>query len=171
MRDQQLSPHVSFFQLTATSHADLQAANREATREEVLKLAECANLLETCKIILGCDIDIHSGRRNKELNDRVGSSDRSQHLKCEAADFSPAGPDTIETIHEAFDKLVAAARAGKIKFGQLIEESSEGGREGRKVWLHISLGAPYRQAARCGECLHITVRDGKPLTEMIAKIG
>lgn len=170
MKDQQLSPHVSLFQLTQTSHADLQAANREVTREELLKLAECANLAEMLRIVLGCDLDIHSGRRNKALNDRVGSSDRSQHLKCEAFDFSPAGPDTLESIHEAFDKLVAAAKTGKFRFGQLIEESSEGGREGRKFWLHASLGAPYRAKERCGELLHITVRDGKPLTELIGRI-
>lgn len=171
MKDQQLSPHVSLYDLTRTDHEDLQAQNREVSRAELLKLAECANLLETFRIVLGCDLDIHSGRRCKALNDLVGSTDRSQHLKCEAFDFSPAGPDTLESIHAAFDKLIAAAKLGKFKFGQLIEESSESGREGRKFWLHGSLGAPYRDKARCGECLHITVRDGKPLTELIAKIS
>src|SRR3990167_4632866 len=133
MNDRQLSPHFSVYQLTRTDHVDLQTENRHTTDEEEKKLGEVANLLETCRIVLGCDLDVHSGRRYLELNKRVGGSDRSQHLKCEAADFSPAGPDTEESVND--------------------------GREGRKFWVHISLGAPYRNATRCGEVASMT--DGK----------
>lgn len=166
--DKNLSPHFSLFQLTRTDHADLQEENRHVTQEEESKLCELANLLETCHVILGCDLDIHSGRRFLTLNKRVGGSERSQHLKCEAADFSPAGPDTEESVQDAWQKLATAARAGKIKFGQLIFESAAAGREGgRKVWIHISLGAPYRVKERCGEVL--TMKDGKFV--MISKIA
>lgn len=166
--DKQLTPHFTLFALTRTDHADLQAENRHVTTEEERKLTEVATLLETCQVILGCDLDVHSGRRYLELNKRVGGSDRSQHLKCEAADFSPAGADTEASITDAWQKLVTAARAGKFKFGQLIVESAASGREGgRKFWIHISLGAPYRAKERCGEVL--SMKDGKFTS--IAKLG
>lgn len=157
--DKQLTPHFTLYDLTRTDHADLQAENRHVTHDEELKLLEVAQLLEQCRTILGCDIEVHSARRYLALNKRVGGSERSQHLKCEAADFSPLGPDDEKTIHAAFEKLVAAAWAGKLKFGQLIVESAAGRDGGRKVWIHISLGAPYRDPARCGEML--MMKDGK----------
>lgn len=166
MTDRHLSPHFTIFQLTRTDHTDLQEENRHLTREEELKLAEVANLLEACHVVLGCDLDVHSGRRYLELNKRVGGSDRSQHLKCEAADFSPAGPDSEATVTDAWQKLATAARAGKLKFGQLIVESAAGRDGGRSVWIHISLGAPWRDIARCGEVM--SMKDGR--FQLIAKI-
>ncbi len=166
MTDRKLSPHFSLFQLTQTSHADLQEDNRNVTNEEELKLCEVANLLEAARSILGCDLDVHSGRRFLKLNQRVGGTIRSQHLRCEAVDFSPEGPDTEESIKAAVNKIVAAARSGRIHFGQLICESDARGREGRVYWIHISLGAPWRDKSRCGEVLGIV--DGK--TTLIDKV-
>ena len=167
MMDRALSPHFTLFDLTKTGHADLQEENRVITQEEELKLGELANLLETARAVLGCDLDVHSGRRAFRLNQRVGGSPKSQHLKCEAADISPAGPDTEDTITAAWQKLATAARAGAIKFGQLILEGQGAGREGRKWWVHLSLGAPHRPKERCGEVL--TVIDGK--TTLISHIS
>jgi hypothetical protein len=167
MNDKKLSPHFSLFDLTRTDQSDLLAENRNVTQAEEVKLTEVANLLETCQVILGCDLDVHSGRRFLKLNKRVGGSERSQHLKCEAVDFSPAGPDTEESIVNAWQKIATAARAGRIKFGQLIVESQAGRDGGRKFWIHISLGAPYRIAERCGEVL--TMKDG--VYAMISKIS
>lgn len=158
--DKQFSPHFTLYQLTRTDHTDLQAENRHVTSEEEFKLAQVANLLELCQIVLGCDLDVHSARRFLDLNKRVGGSDRSQHMKCEAADFSPIGPDTEESMADAWQKLCTAARAGRFKFGQLIFEQSTTGREAaRKFWIHISLGDPYRVKERCGEIL--TMKDGR----------
>ncbi len=158
MNDKQLSPHFSLFQLTRTDQTDLQETNRNVTQDEELKLGALANLLETCRSILGGDLDVHSGRRYLELNKRVGGSDRSQHLKCEAADFSMQGVYTESSVTDSWQKLASAARAGKINFGQLIVENQMG-REGRNFWVHISLGAPYRSKERCGEVL--SMKDGK----------
>ena len=166
MNDRQLSPHFSLFDLTRTDHADLQEENRHVTQDEELKLCALADLLETCRAILGCDLDVHSGRRYLELNKRVGGSDRSQHLKCEAADFTPQGPADEAGVTDAWQKIITAARAGKVKFGQLIVESDSRGREGRVFWVHVSLGAPYRVKERCGEVL--SMKDGR--YSMIAKL-
>lgn len=168
--DKRLTPHCTLFDLTGTSHKDLLEENRQVTPEEEAKLLEVAELLEVAQVILGCDLDKHSGRRSPALNKRVGGAEGSQHLLCEAADFSPAGPDTVATVRAAFDKLVAAAKAGRIKFGQLIVESQDRGREGRVFWLHIST-ATYRDPKRCGECLSIEIaKDGTKKTVMVAKI-
>lgn len=153
MDDIQLTKNFSLNQLTRTDHADLQEENRHVTDDEAAKLVVVAMLLEKCREILGCELDVHSGRRYIELNKRVGGSERSQHMKCEAADFSPAGPDTEATITDAWQKLATAARAGKLKFGQLIAESAAGRDGGRNHWVHISLGAPFRVPERCGEVL------------------
>ena len=166
LQDEPLTGHFSLFQLTRTDHRDLQEENRHVTAEEKAKLVEVAKLLELCQAALGCNIEVHSGRRYLALNKRVGGSERSQHLKCEAVDFSPNGVDTESTINIAFDKLVAAAKAGSFKFGQLIVESDGRGRESRSVWIHISLGAPWRDVARCGEVLRM--KDGK--FEVVEKI-
>lgn len=158
--DKKLSEHFTLYQLTRTDHSDLQEENRHVTAAEEAKLVLLAGLLEACREILGCELDIHSGRRYLELNKRVGGSDRSQHLKCEAADFSPAGPDSEDSVMNAWQKLATAARQKKLKFGQLIMESAVQGREGqRKFWIHISLGAPHRDITRCGEVLFM--KDGK----------
>ena len=166
-KDRKLSPHFSLFQLTVTNHADLQEENRHVTTEEETKLTEVANLLEAVRRAVGGDLDVHSGRRYLELNKRVGGTERSQHLKCEAADFSPAGPDTEESVVNAWQKVATAARAGQLAFGQLIVESAGTvGREGRKLWIHISLGHPWRPKDRCGQVL--TMKDGK--YELVSQI-
>mgnify|MGYP001591667215 CR=1 FL=1 len=165
--DRHLTDNFTLFQLTRTDHADLQEENRHITAEEEMKLVVVAELLEKCRTVLGCELDIHSGRRYLALNKRVGGGDRSQHLKCEAVDFSPYGPDSEATVTDAWQKIATASRAGKIDFGQLIVESAAGRDGGRSVWVHISLGSPWRDAARCGEVL--SMKDGK--YSMISKIA
>lgn len=155
-----LSANFTLFDLTRTDHADLQAENREVSETELVKLAELAWLLERCVFFMQSPIDVHSGRRFYKLNARVGGSSKSQHMLCEAADISPRGPDTPEAIEAAFRRLADAVRSGLLHVGQLILESMPGvGREGRKLWIHVSLGLPYREQARCGQIL--TMKDGK----------
>ena len=151
-----LTPHISLLEMTRTDHADLQEENRRVTDDEVARLTDTARLVEVCREILGTAIDVHSGKRGAALNARVGGSDKSQHLRCEACDFSPAGPDTEQSIEAAFTLLWEAARGGKLRgFGQLIVENQATGRERRSYWLHISLGSPHRNPARCGEVLRM----------------
>ena len=164
--DRQLTENFSLFQLTRTDQVDLQEDNRNLTAEEELKLVVVAELLEKCREVLGCELDIHSGRRFLTLNKRVGGSERSQHMRCEAADFSPVGPDSEATVTDAWQNLATAARAGRLKFGQLIMESAAGRDGGRSCWVHISLGEPFRDKARCGEIL--SMKDGR--YTMISKI-
>ena len=158
MEDRKLSDNFTLHQLTRTEHADLQAENREVSEDELRKLTALAAKLEECRALVG-PLDVHSGRRFYKLNGRVGGSSKSQLMLCEAADISPAGPDTEATIEAAFGKLAHAVRDGALKIGQLIIESAARGREGRSYWIHVSMGTPYRDAAKCNQIFKI--RDGK----------
>jgi len=153
IEDRKLSEHFSLYELTKTTHFDLQEKNRTLTDEQIQKLGQVADLLEMTRLILDVPLRIPSGYRCPELNAKVGSSLRSQHLLCEAADFIP-----LEMARdEAFRKLRHAAKDKRISFGQLIWEKVED-REGYKEWLHISLGSPYRAKEKCGQIL--TMVDG-----------
>ena len=159
MVDKILSPHYTLYQLTQTNRAEFQERNRMLTLAEIGKLGLVANLLEECRQILSCELDIHSGYRCPELNTAVGSTDRSQHPKCEAVDFSPHGPDNEVTIKAAFGRIIHAATQGNFpRWGQLIAENQATRFGDRKFWLHISLGEPYREEKRLGQVL--VTRDG-----------
>lgn len=153
IEDRQLSPHFSLYELTITSHADLQDKNRELTSDHVSKLTILANLLEEVRLLLEVPLVVTSAYRCPALNAKVGSTLRSQHLLCEAADFYPKNM----ARDEAFKKLRHAVKDKKLHVGQLIWEKSN--REGLKEWIHVSLGAPYRELHRTGQIL--TMVDGQ----------
>jgi len=160
--DRQLTSHFKLLELVVTDHKEFQAKNQDITQAQLEKLTHVAELEELVRTELGCGLYNHSAYRCPELNKAVGSSDRSQHLLCEAVDFSRFGHEyTEETLEKDFRTLIAAAKAGRIHFGQLIKESVKRYIEGKvhvAMWLHISLGAPWRPAERCGQCL--VMKDG-----------
>lgn len=154
IEDQKLSENFTLYELTNSSHVDLLERNRIVTEEQISKLKEVATMLEICRLILGVPLRISSGYRCPDLNRAVGSTEKSQHLLCEAADFVPKGID----LSSAFKLLRCACKEGKLPFGQLIFEKAE--RNYSSVeWLHISLGQPYRSVEKCGQIL--TMTDGK----------
>ena len=155
--DIQLTPHFKLAELTVTDRAEFSARNRELTADQITKLTHVAGLCEQVRATLSYPLYLHSGYRCPELNAAVGSSARSQHMLCEAVDFSRFGHEyTEETLEQDFRTVMAAAKAGRLKFGQLIKESAIRYTEGKThvaMWLHISLGAPWRAAEKCGQCL------------------
>jgi zinc D-Ala-D-Ala carboxypeptidase len=139
-----LSPHFSLAELTVTEVRRLQAKNRTEARAHREALQALANLLEQVRVILGDrPIIVNSGFRCVELNTVIGGSPSSQHTRGEAADIRISGMD----LRQAFNKL----RRSKLQFGQLIAEDGNG--DGEIDWLHISLGAPWRDLERCGQVL------------------
>jgi hypothetical protein len=160
MENWQITPHFSFYQLTETSHDDLQEENRAVSSLIKNKIVKTAQLLEDVRDIVGPFI-VTSGYRCPTLNKLVGGQTNSQHLRGEAADIVPWG----EIFDSAFDKLIKAANAKYFEFGQMIREI--GSREGHSQWIHISLGAPWRDPAKCGQVLKMI--DGK--YKLVAKIG
>ena len=140
MTYKQLSPHFSFEELTITNRKYLLEANRLAALNHIEELALLANyILEPARLALNTPLIITSAYRCAQLNKAVGGAAKSQHLFGQAADFVPQGI----ALKEAFDILRAAQH---VRYGQLIYEGK---------WIHISLGAPFRPLARCGEVLEI----------------
>jgi hypothetical protein len=148
--DRKLTDNFSLFELTATNRLDLQTMNRDLTDEQIAKLTEVAKLLEWIRNFLTVPLIVHSGYRCKPLNIAVGSSDRSQHILCEAADFVPQGQD----LGNAFRMIWGQLFAHNFRVGQLIFETAKRS-YGVEQWLHVSLGAPYRDPARCNQVLRM----------------
>lgn len=142
-----LSPHFTFDELTRTGKTDLQAKNREEAKAHMKELTELAEMLEVIRAKFG-PVRVTSGFRGPSVNARVGGSKSSQHLVGQAADIGCGVSD--EELHKWI-----VTESG-IKFGQCILEKPPG-----KSWVHISLGAPWRDPKRCGESL---IFDGKSYT-------
>lgn len=168
--DRDLSPHFGLFELTKTNNAALQAKNRILTDAQLMKLHELALLTEKIRAIMGCAIDIHSGFRCPDLNAATTkAAPKSQHMLCEACDWTTVGPDDEALVEAAFQKVLVAARRGDIKFGQLIVEKAQRGFS-KSVWVHISMGLPYRDPARCGEVMRMVEKDGEQVYTLVERI-
>ncbi len=146
---QRLTSHFTFEELTRTDVASLQTTNRVLAKQYMPSLIALANLLEQVRTLLGDrPIIVHSAFRCAPLNRAIGGSATSQHLMGQAADFHVRGLD----LRVAFDQI----RASGLKWGQLILEDGNG--DGVPTWLHLSLGPPWRSAARSQQVL---VYDGR----------
>lgn len=144
-----LTQHFSFEELTRTRRIELQDINRKEARNYFDRLKLVAEMLEAIRAKFGV-VRVTSGFRGPALNRSTpGSSKTSQHMLGEAADFvCPAV--TVDELHRWI-----VCESG-IPFGQCILEKPPG-----SAWIHISLGAPYRDSKRCGESLAF---DGKSYT-------
>ena len=148
--------HFSFNELTITNNAKLQEQNRkEAQASNILaNLKVLAELLEKIRTKTG-PLEIHSGFRCPTLNGAtVGSSLKSQHMQGQACDFSRPGPDTEASVNGLHNDVLDALLEQGLVFGQLIKECTDR-RYGKSVWLHLSLGMPYRNQNKCGQVLEM----------------
>lgn len=142
-----LSPHFTFDELTRTGQTALQAKNREEAKQYMKALTDLASMLEVIRAKFG-PVKVTSAFRGPSVNSAAGGSKSSQHLVGEAADIGCGASD--EELHKWI-----VTESG-LKYGQCILEKPPG-----KSWVHISLGAPYRDPKRCGESLYF---DGKSYT-------
>jgi zinc D-Ala-D-Ala carboxypeptidase len=145
-----LSPHFTFDELTSTGHANLQAKNREEAKAKLPALTALAEMLEAVRAHFGKPLKVNSAFRGPSVNAAVGGSKTSQHMLGEAADFSVVGVDDAE-VHRWI------CTASGLKFGQCILERPPG-----RSWVHLSLGAPWRPAAKCGQALTYNGKDYLP---------
>jgi uncharacterized protein YcbK (DUF882 family) len=144
-----LTEHFSLEELCATTHKQFQEKNIEYGKSKKGTLLELARLMEKVRRLLGdVPIIINSGGRCFELNKLVGGSETSQHLSCQACDFTPT--------NMSLEKAVEILRKYLSMWGQIILEESNG-----KKWIHISLGFPFRALKKCNQVLKY---DGKKYT-------
>lgn len=85
--------------------------------------AVCINVLEPARKLFGKPITVNSGYRSKAVNDAVGGSPNSQHMKGEAVDVTTG---TIQGNKMLFDII-----AENCEFDQLISEC-------KYKWIHVS---------------------------------
>ena len=128
-----LTQNFSLEELTHTDHREFTNEPNDLEKNNLRRLAE---LLEQVKQLLGGKpIMVNSAFRSKQVNDAVGSSDRSQHRVGAACDFRVPSMTP--------DEVVKAVIASDIPYDQIIREFDR--------WTHISvpnepMGKPRKQA-------------------------
>jgi zinc D-Ala-D-Ala carboxypeptidase len=162
-----LSPHFSFYELTATSNAAMQELNRQEAMQYLPTLkALAAQLLEPIRA--GRPLVVNSAFRAFALNKATaGSSSTSQHPVGQAADIHRPGMP----VGDFFAEVLALVKERRLPFGQLIHERAQ--RDyGVAEWVHISLGRDFWKPERCGEVLAMTAgADGVPHYQLIEKLS
>ena len=116
-----LSEHFTLDELTHTDHREFDNVPNES---ELANLKRLAAFLETVKSAIGGKpIIVNSAFRSKQVNDAVGSSDRSQHRIGCAAD--------IRVPQMSPDEVVKAIIAANLPYDQVIREFDR--------WTHVSI--------------------------------
>jgi hypothetical protein len=116
-----LTKHFTLEELTHTDHREYDNTPNDAELENLKRLAE---FLEEVKTVLGGKpIMVNSAFRSKQVNDSVGSSDRSQHRLGCAVD--------VRVPQLTPDEVVKAIIASNLPYDQVIREFDR--------WTHISI--------------------------------
>ena len=116
-----LSENFTLDELTHTDHREFDNVPNES---ELANLTRLAAFLETVKTAIGGKpVLINSAFRSKQVNDAVGSSDKSQHRIGCAAD--------IRVPKMTPDEVVRAIIAANLPYDQVIREFDR--------WTHVSI--------------------------------
>ena len=123
----QLSKNFSLRELTRSQTAIRKGIKNDPDQEQLMKLvALTVKILQPCRDKFG-SISINSGLRVLELNKAIGSSDKSQHCKGQAADF-----EAYSISNAQLADWIMLNRC----FDQLILEYP--GKDPRDGWVHCS---------------------------------
>ena len=125
-----LTNHFSLQELTNSATAKRLKIDNTPNDSIIKELQEVANMLEKIRIVYGKPIIVTSGYRCTKLNNAVGGSKTSQHVKGQAADIRTIS-DLPEDNKKLFDLIVEMGKQNQIKWGQLIDEYNYN-------WIHIS---------------------------------
>ena len=144
---QLLTTHFTLQELCASQTAEKHGIDNVPSEQEVENLRKlCEGCLEPLREALGLPVAITSGFRTKTLNAMLAhSSERSQHMAGQAADFHVSGPNRRELLIKAFREIL---QNPKIDFDQLILYPS---------FLHVS----YVSKEKNRHGILIGRRDGK----------
>jgi hypothetical protein len=134
-----LSPHFTLHELTRTSSGLYNGPTIDKIRALTVL---CATLLEPVRNRFG-PVAIHSGFRSAAVNEKIGGSKTSQHMRGEAADFH-----CLDARLEDVMRWIVVESG--LNYGQVI---LEGHMAGEPTWIHLSLGAPYRLGSACQQAL------------------
>ena len=122
-----LSLNFSLKELTASQTAERKGIDNTPTEEHIenLKLL-CKNILQPTRDEWGI-ISVSSGYRSPELCLAIGSSERSQHAKGQAADFE---------CHRVDNKMLFEWITNELDYDQAILEFYNGTPD--SGWIHVS---------------------------------
>lgn len=130
---QQLSPHLTWAEFTATQHREFLEQQEHPPAEIIANaLRFAAEVFEPARQVLGVPIRLNSGYRCPALNAAIGGSPTSAHKNGLAADCCPLGLDLVA----AYRRLAES----KVPFDQLIFEFGR--------WIHLGAARPGRMARR-----------------------
>jgi len=122
-----LSLNFSLKELIASQTAERKGIDNTPTEEHIenLKLL-CKNILQPTRDEWGI-ISVSSGYRSPELCVAIGSSERSQHAKGQAADFE---------CHRVDNKMLFEWITNELDYDQAILEFYNGTPD--SGWIHVS---------------------------------
>ena len=143
-----LAKNFTFGELTTTSRNELAAKNAAEAVDFLDAGKALAAMLQAVRDHFGKPVKVHSGFRGRTLNAAVGGAETSQHLTFQAADFHVESVDLVTV----FDWI---RKSSGLPFGQVI---LEGASPDKPTWIHLSLGEPWRPAAKSRQALRF---DGK----------
>lgn len=127
--DQQLSPHFSLAELTASQTAARLGIDNTPTPDVLAELGRLAAVLEQVRAGLGAPLLISSGYRSPALNAAVpGSAKNSAHLYGRAADFTCPAVGSPRIVCMKINGMPG------LDFDQLIFEFG--------AWVHFAIAAP-----------------------------
>lgn len=131
-----LSNHFSLEELCKSQTATRLGIDNLAKDENVITNLKtiCENILEPVRENYGIPFSPNSGYRSNKLNNAVGSSSKSQHLKGQAVDIEIPTIDNYELANWIRNNL---------DFDQLILEFYNG--EPSSGWVHVSFSEENRK--------------------------
>ena len=130
-----ISPHFSYDEMTRSQTAERNSIDNTPSDEQVNNLIElCDNILEPVRVHFNRPDTKTSGFRCKELNRKIGSTDRSQHTKGEAADLVVNGSPTVT---EVWRWIIDS----DLDFDQVIQEFGR--------WVHVSFKKNGKNRHKC----------------------
>lgn len=129
--NQKLSENFTLGEFLASDVAKKKNINNMPTLVDIYHMTElCKFLLQPIRDAWGAPIKITSGFRCKTLNDAVGGSKTSAHLRGYGVDIKPASGK-----YEDFEKFVIEfLQSSDLKWDQAIKEQTK---NGRSKWVHL----------------------------------
>lgn len=144
-----MSKYFSLSELTRSATAIKEGIPNDPNEAQIKDLYRLMDYLDKVREAFGKAIIVTSGFRSQRLNEHIGGSDKSQHMKGQAADIRP---HDIKELRQLFDLI---RKIGG--FDQLIYEEPAG----RTPWIHVSI-PPANKPPR-GDVKRWNGRDYKPM--------
>jgi hypothetical protein len=133
-----ISEHLSLAELIRSESAKRNGITNMPPPEHIANLKLLAeNIFEPIRVNFRCPILISSGYRSKELNDKIGGSNTSQHSLGQAIDI-----DMDDTTYGVSNAEVFNFIKNKLPFDQLIWEF---GNILNPAWVHVSYSDRHRR--------------------------